>query len=124
MQTTFKARYPENYLWERPPYLNSLTVAFGSYNDFHFPVHLALLIIACFEYKRKAVVFLVALIACVYDSLLLLSLRGAYSMDVFGALIFSSFAWHASWYLSYFVDVKMLGLTFQERFPDWDYHHC
>jgi hypothetical protein len=54
----------------------------------------------------------------------MLVLRGAYSMDVFGACIYSAFSWIASWYLSYYVDVGLFGLNFQERFPDWPHLRC
>lgn len=48
----------------------------------------------------------------VYGSVLMLALRGAYSLDVFGACIYAAFAWQASLYLCYYIDVKVFGLSF------------
>ena len=40
----FKIRYPHDYLWEYPGFY-SLTVPYGMSNDFHFSVHIALLLV-------------------------------------------------------------------------------
>ena len=42
LQTLFKYRYPEGYLWSNPGFF-SLTTAYGASNDMHFTVHVALL---------------------------------------------------------------------------------
>jgi hypothetical protein len=68
--------------------------------------------------------FIFACLSTVYSSLIALTLRGAYSLDVFGAIIFASFSWISSWYLSYYIDVKVFGLIFQERFEDWKQNKC
>jgi len=46
--------------------------------------------------------------------------RGAYIIDVFAAVIFGHAFYILAEYLSYYVDVKIFGLTFQERFPDFE----
>ena len=39
-------------------------------------------------------------------------LRGAYIIDVFAALVFGHFFWILGEWMSYYIDVKVLGLTF------------
>ena len=43
--------------------------------------------------------------------------RGAYIIDLFAAFIFGHYLFVVGEQLSYYVDVKIFGLTFQERFP-------
>ena len=125
LKETFQIRYPDNYLWEKPPYVSSLTVQFGSKNNLHFPLHLSLLLFVAFEFWGKNFsLAILAMVTAVYSAGLMLALRGAYSMDIFGACIYSAFSWLASLYLSYYVDVGIFGLCFQERFPEWAHHQC
>lgn len=45
--------------------------------------------------------------------------RGAYIIDLFAAWIFGHFFFVVGEQLSYYVDVLVFGLTFQERFPNF-----
>lgn len=115
---TWKIRYPEDYQWGFPGFY-SLTVPYGMNNDFHFTLHVALLLIffqelnAMHYFKAAKLSFFV----CVLQALVSIVTRGAYSIDIFGAVIFGFFFWHVGEYLSYYIDVRVFGLTFQERFP-------
>lgn len=45
--------------------------------------------------------------------------RGAYIIDLFAAFIFGHFFFVVGEQLAYYIDVKIFGLTFQERFPNF-----
>jgi hypothetical protein len=50
----------------------------------------------CAEYRAlRSRLFFVALVAIVYQSILILVLRGAYMIDVFAAFVFGHFFWLA-----------------------------
>ena len=83
-------------------------------NDFHFTIHIALLVVIFNEfwamrYFKTAILTLLVLAA---QTFMVLSLRGAYIIDIFGALVFGHFFWLFGMWFSYYVDVKMLGLPF------------
>jgi hypothetical protein len=82
-------------------------------NDFHFTIHLALLIVIFNELWGiryfKLSIFTVAVL--VFQTFMVLSLRGAYLIDAFGALAFGHFFWIAGMWMSYYIDVKLLNLS-------------
>lgn len=114
----FRVRYPEGYLWQYPGFY-SLTVSYGAANDMHFSVHVALLLLCFQEFRAMNFSLLgkAAFAAAIFESALGIFTRGAYSIDIFGAFIFGFFFWYVGFYLSYYIDVLVFGLTFQERFP-------
>ena len=116
----FKIRYPEGFLWEYPGFY-SLTVPYGMSNNFHFTVHVALLLVIFQEFRSMKYfkTQLLTFVVLVTQSFLILCCRGAYSIDLFAALIFGHFFWVLGNQLSYWIDVRVFGLTFQERFPEF-----
>jgi hypothetical protein len=115
----FRMRSPENGdLWEFPGFY-SLTVSYGRQNDYYYNPVVALCMILKCEYKEQGLMLLsylsfVALIGCTY---LALCLRGNYFIDVYGGIVMGYYIWLCcnNW-LSYYVDVKLFGMTMHERF--------
>lgn len=116
----FKMRYPDGFAWTYPGFY-SLTVSYGMTNDFHFTVHVALMILIYRELEAMGynVVSKLVFAFAVTQSFVAIVLRGAYSIDIFAAFIFGFFFWHLGNYLSYYIDVCVFGLSFQERFPQF-----
>lgn len=110
---TFRIRYPANYLWENPG-LYSLTVPYGMANDFHFTVHIALLVIVINEFfeDRFLIMAYTMISVCGFQAFLVLVTRGAYTIDLIAAVVFGHFFWLVGGRLSYYIDVKLLGLPF------------
>lgn len=108
----YKMKYPETSLWEFPGFY-SLLVEYGPTNDTHFTLQIAIMVALCAEYRAlRSRLFFVALLATVYQSILILVLRGAYMIDVFAAFVFGHFFWIAGQSLSYYIDVKVFGMLF------------
>ena len=109
----FKIRYPDNMIWDFPGSY-SLSVSYGSSNDLHFTVHVALLLIICHEFHalRYRALMGISIVALIIQSFLILVLRGAYSIDLFAAYVFGHFFWHLGQHFSYLIDVDVFGLTF------------
>ena len=116
----FKYRYPEGYLWENPGFY-SLTTPYGASNDMHFTLHVALLYVL-FQELRTLKLYWVATAAFfvfLWQAAMALTTRGAYIIDLFAAFIFGHYFFVVGEQLSYYIDVSVFGLTFQERFPDF-----
>jgi len=116
----FKYRYPEGYLWENPGFY-SLTTPYGASNDMHFTLHVALLYVVFQELRTLKLYVLApfAFFVFLYQATMALCTRGAYIIDLFAAFIFGHFFFVVGEQLSYYVDVKIFNLTFQERFPNF-----
>ena len=108
----YKMRFPETSLWGYPGF-HSLLIEYGPTNDTHFTLQIAIMVALCAEYRAlRSRMFFVALLATVYQSIIILVLRGAYMIDVFAAFVFGHFFWIAGQSLSYYIDVKVFGLLF------------
>lgn len=70
---------------------------------------------ACRYFKLS--MFTVAVL--IFQTFMVLALRGAYLIDAFGGLAFGHFFWILAMWLSYYIDVKLLDLSMQERFPEF-----
>lgn len=117
----FKYRYPDGYLWENPGFY-SLTTPYGASNDMHFTLHVALLYVIFQELRTLELHWLAPTIAFViflYQAAVALTTRGAYIIDLFAAFIFGHYFFVVAEQLSYYIDVGIFGLTFQERFPNF-----
>ena len=117
----FRIRYPDNSLWEYPGFF-SLTTPYGMANDSHFTVHVSLVYVVFLELMRNKYKVLApfAFFIFMYQSFLVIITRGAYIIDVFAAIIFGHAFFIIAEYLAYYIDVSIFGLTFQERFPNFD----
>jgi hypothetical protein len=83
-------------------------------NDFHFTVHVGLLLMFFNEMweMKYTCLALTCLAATMYQSFMTIATRGGYIIDVIGALIISHFLFIFAMWASYFIDVKLLGLSF------------
>ena len=112
LSSLYKMRFPETSLWDFPGFF-SLLVEYGPTNDTHFTLQIAIMVAVCAEYRAlRSRLFFVSILAIVYQSILILVLRGAYMIDVFAAFVFGHFFWLAGQSLSYYVDVKLFGMLF------------
>lgn len=100
-------------LWDFPGWY-SLSVSYGAANDMHFTVWIALLVLVLREFWELHYYICTALtlVALVSQIFLVLALQGAYSIDVFGALVFGHFFWSVGYHYSYLIDVNVFGLVF------------
>ena len=55
---------------------------------------------------------LAAFFVMVMHAFLILCCRGAYSIDLFAAFVFGHFFWVFGYHTCYYIDVRLLGLTF------------
>jgi hypothetical protein len=115
----FKMRAPEGGdLWKFPGFY-SLTVGYGSQNDYYFNSTVAICTLLICEYRQLGLHVLkwISLLALVGDFYLSISLKGSYFIDLFGGVMLGYYIWLATnnW-ISYYVDVKLFGMTIHERF--------
>jgi len=88
----------------------------------HFTLHVALLYVIFQELRTLELHWLAPTIAFViflYQAAVALTTRGAYIIDLFAAFIFGHYFFVVAEQLSYYIDVGIFGLTFQERFPNF-----
>jgi hypothetical protein len=112
LSALYKMRFPETSLWHYPGFY-SLLVEYGPTNDTHFTLQIAVLVALAAEYRAlRSKLFYLAVFATVYQSILILVLRGAYMIDVFAAFVFGHFFWIAGQWVSYYIDVKVFGMLF------------
>ena len=106
-------RYPDDYIWGYPGF-PSLTVPYGMANDFHFPVHLSILIIAANEMweEQHYLWSKAALMTLIYQTVIISATRGAYSIDLVAAYLFGHFHWLLATKLCYYIDVLVFGNSF------------
>lgn len=110
--------YPENYLWEFPG-MYSLSITYGSQNDFYFCAYMSMVMIHVFEFHANRCFKLAyfSLFVMVALFLTLIFTRGHYFIDVFCALFFGHFFWIMAERSSYLIDSKLLNIPFHKRFP-------
>jgi len=58
-----------------------------------------------------------SLLAMISQVVLLLFLRGHYTIDMFASFIFGHYFWYVGHKLSYYIDVKILHIPFHKRYP-------
>ena len=117
----FKIRQPVGGdIWDHPGF-PSLVIQYGSENDYYFNPAISVCILLVLEYRQlneKKLMWL-SILALIADCYLSLCFKGHYSIDNFGGLMLGAHAWIISnnW-LSYYIDVKLFGMTLHERYPD------
>lgn len=116
----FKIRFPEGGdLWNFPGFY-SLTIPYGNSNDYYFNPVIAVSIQLFHEFKTigKSSLMWLSLLALIANNYLSITLKGHYSIDNFGGFVIGHYIWIVTdnW-ISYFVDVKLFGMTIHERFP-------
>ena len=112
MRQLFAMRTQDNFQWQYPGFY-SFSVKYGLTNDTHFVLHVAVLTVCFYElWEINSKLLIPCLLALASTILLLLSLRGCFMIDVFGAVIFGQFAWQFAKRVSHFIDVKVFGLHF------------
>lgn len=91
-QVIFQEKFPEGYAWYYPGF-PSITVSYLKANDFFFNSSTGLLLICAldFYYEEQVTFFVLSLLGIVFQSLLLIFLRGQYIIDIFSSLVIGHF---------------------------------
>lgn len=106
-------------LWNYPGWY-SLTVQYGTSNDYYFNPVLAICTQLFFEYRQldQGLLKWMSVVALIGDFYLSLCLKGHYLIDNYGGIVLGYQIWLVTnnW-LCYYIDVRLFGLTLHERFP-------
>ena len=107
--------------WHNPGF-PSLTVQYETCNNaYYFNPVIGFLVALCAEYRIEKKYFLqfLSFIGIISNMFLSLTLKGHYSIDQYGGLIIGFWSWKVSHnWLSYYIDVKIFGMTIHERFTE------
>ncbi len=110
-QVIFQEKFPEGYAWYYPGF-PSITVSYLKANDFYFNSSTGLMLICAldFYYEKQFVYFVLSLCSIVFQSLLLICLRGQYIIDIFSSLVIAHFiVLNVSDYIHYLDHNKVIG---------------
>lgn len=110
-QVIFQEKFPEGYAWYYPGF-PSITVSYLKANDFYFNSSTGLMLICAldFYYEKQIVYFVLSLCSILFQSLLLIFLRGQYIIDIFSSLVIAHFiVLNVSDYIHYLDHNKVIG---------------
>ena len=117
----FKMKAPDGGdLWDHPGF-SSLVVSYGSQNDYYFNPVVAVMVLLFmeFRYQQQYVLMWMTLFCGLFNWYLCTALRGHYLIDNVGGVMTGCYVWFmAHNWLSYYVDVKILGMTLHERYHE------
>ena|ERR1035437_4588491 len=111
---------PEGFLWTYPG-MHSIVVPYHDSNDFYFSGHIGSCVLIAFEYraaKWKKMSY-VSFFVMANQWIMLMFVRTHYIIDLVGGFIISHYIYILSDKLSFFIDVKIMGLADKMRF----YYH-
>lgn len=113
-------QYPPGYIWEYPG-IYSLSIRYGSSNDFYFCPYIALVMIHYHEfmannYFKHALASVLTMLSLF---LMLIFTRGHYFIDCFCAIVFGHYFWLIGERLSFLIDCKIFKIPFHKRFPNF-----
>lgn len=118
VQKLFFMRYPDGYLWDFPG-IYSMTVPYGTTNDFFYSGHIGMCMLCFLEFKanlwNKWAYY--SLVTMIFQAMLMIALRGHYVIDLISGVIFAHYFWMYSERLSYLIDVNLLRMPLKKRFP-------
>ena len=111
-------RYPDGYLWDFPG-IYSMTVPYGSTNDFFYSGHIGCCMLCFLEFRASKWTHWAyySLITMIAQAMLMIALRGHYVIDLISGVIFAHYFWMLSERLSYLIDVKLFRIPLKKRFP-------
>ena len=106
----------EGRIWFDPGF-PSLTVPYHDTNDFFFSGHLGITTIYLMEYHVQGYRCLTAfcVVLAIYMWIFLTSMRVHYVIDLVTGVLFAHWAFIQADWASYMTDVKLFGLSHQER---------
>lgn len=110
-QVMFQEKFPDGYAWYYPGF-PSITVSYLKANDFYFNSSTGLLLICGldFYHENQMVFFILCLVSIVFQSLMLIFLRGQYIIDIFSSLIIAHFVvMNVNDYIHYLDYNKVIG---------------
>jgi len=123
INSVFRTRYPQNYLWEFPNFY-SVTVPYGKTNNFFLTGHLGLCIICLLEYRANKQFFMMTLayLTLIFQIFLVMVLRAHYLIDILSALCFGHYFFMMAERVAHWIDFKLLKIPFDKRFPYFSKH--
>lgn len=114
----FFMRYPDGYLWDFPG-VYSMTVPYGTTNDFFYSGHIGCCVLCALEFKAskwgKWSYF--SLITMIFQTSLMIALRGHYVIDLVTGIVFAHYFWLFAERYSYLIDVSLFRIPLKKRFP-------
>jgi hypothetical protein len=110
IQSFFLMRIPPGYCWDYPGF-PSLAVSYEKTSDFFYSGHVGVMLFCALEHRwlGNRYMMWVALFVVFMESLIMIVLRGHYSIDIISGLVFAHYYWIVSEWISLHVD-KKLGL--------------
>lgn len=112
VQSIFLMRKPEGYCWEYPGF-PSITVSYQPTSDFFYSGHVGVVLFCGLENKYLGDTYMmwVAFSVCFLESLVMIFLRGHYSIDLISGLVFSHYFWIVSEWIADKIDKPLkLGI--------------
>jgi hypothetical protein len=119
-QVIFQEKFPEGYAWYYPGF-PSITVSYLKANDFYFNSSTGLMLICAldFYYEKQIIYFALSLCSILFQSLLLIFLRGQYIIDIFSSLVIAHFVvLNVSDYIHYLDHNKHIGFYVEKSDDD------
>lgn len=110
IQRFFLMRVPPGYAWDYPGF-PSLTVSYEKTSDFFYSGHVGVMLFCALENRHLGNYYMmwVALFVCALEFVIMIFLRGHYSVDLISGLVFSHYYWIVSEGMADKLD-KFLGL--------------
>jgi len=118
VQNIFSMRFPEGYLWDYPGFY-SLSVPYARTNDFFYSGHVGCAMLCSLEWKANGYkkMFYYSLLTMICQTILMIVVRGHYSIDLFVGLIIAHYYWILSEKYSYLIDVQLFHMPLHRRYP-------
>ena len=108
---------PDGFLWGYPG-IQALTVPYHDTNDFFFSGHVGTCFLITLEYRaaRWFKMSYATTFVMINQWILMTLVRTHYIIDLITGLIISHYCFIAAEWLSFFIDVKVLGIPGKDRF--------
>ena len=110
VQSLFLMKKPDGYCWDYPGF-PSLTVSYQATSDFFYSGHVGVMLFCGLENKLLGNTYMmwVSFGVCFTESLVMIFLRGHYTIDLVSGIVFAHYFWIVTEWIAPCVD-KWLGL--------------
>jgi hypothetical protein len=115
IQNLFQMTYPPGMLWSYPGF-PSMTISYLKTNDFFPSGHVAFPIIVGMEFLKlnKPLLFIICLFSALFETVVMVLMRGHYSIDLLAGWIFSHYFFMLSDQYSYILDDSRISMKEEE----------
>jgi hypothetical protein len=110
LQSLFLLRKPNGYCWEYPGF-PSIAVSYQPTSDFFYSGHVGVMLFCGLEHKflGNSYMMWVSFGVCLLESIVMIVLRGHYTIDLVSGIVFAHYFWIITEWISPEID-KVLGL--------------